>query len=340
MPRSAICFSRLGNSISHWRIQLDRFTRMRMPTSSLSTAEQIESIWRLGGLTPKQLAKKVIQEIQEDDLLGRASQLAYNFLLALFPMMLFMLALFGLSASRSAALRANLFYYVANFLPPTAFELFTKTVNEVTTNSGGGKLTFGIILSLWFAAGGMVSLISTLNAVYHVRETRSFIKVRAIALGLTVAISVLTLSALILVLLGGHIANYIGAALQLKSAVVLAWKAVQWIAAISFLISSFSLIYYFGPDVKEQHWYWITPGSVVGVTLWLATSGAFRAYLHFFNTYSKTYGSLGAAIILLIWLYVTGFAFLVGGLINAEIEHAAAEHGHPEAKAEGEKKAA
>jgi membrane protein len=100
------------------------------------------------------------------------------------------------------------------------------------------------------------------------------------------------------------------------------------------------LIYYFGPDVKEQHWYWITPGSVVGVLVWFVSSLGFRVYLHFFNNYSRTYGSLGAAIILLLWFYVTSLAFLIGGEINAEIEHSAAERGHPEAKMMGEKEAA
>jgi len=92
--------------------------------------------------------------------------------------------------------------------------------------------------------------------------------------------------------------------------------------------------------LEEQHWYWITPGSIIGVLLWIAASFGFRAYLHFFNTYSKTYGSLGAAMILLMWLYITGFSFLIGGEINAQIEHAAAKRGHPEANAPGEKKAA
>ena len=97
------------------------------------------------------------------------------------------------------------------------------------------------------------------------------------------------------------------------------------------------LIYYFGLDIKEQHWYWITPGSVFGVLLWLTASFLFRVYLHFFNSYSQTYGCLGAAMILLLWFYVTGFVFLVGGEINAQIEHAAARHGHPEAKAQARK---
>jgi membrane protein len=120
---------------------------------------------------------------------------------------------------------------------------------------------------------------------------------------------------------------------------VIAWRVVAVILAVAFVMVSFSLIYYFGPDLKEQHWYWITPGSVAGVLLWIAATFAFRGYLHFFNTYSKTYGSLGAAMILLMWLYITGFAFLIGGEINAHIEHAAALRGHPEAKAPGQKAA-
>jgi len=161
--------------------------------------------------------------------------------------------------------------------------------------------------------------------------------VRLIAIGLTVAISMLLISALGLVLVGGHGAELAGAKLHLGPFVVVLWKVVQWPAALFFVVISFSIICFFGPSVKEQHWYWITPGSVVGVLTWLAVSFAFRGYLHFFSSYSKTYGSLGAAMILLVWFYVTGLAFLAGGEINAQIEHAAAHRGHPEAKAEGEK---
>ncbi|HSS98838.1 MAG TPA: YihY/virulence factor BrkB family protein, partial [Terriglobales bacterium] len=128
--------------------------------------------------------------------------------------------------------------------------------------------------------------------------------------------------------------------LHLGWSAILLSKILVWFVALIFVVVSFSLVYYFAPDLKEQHWYWITPGSVIGVLLWLLASFAFRGYLHFFNSYSKTYGSLGAVIILLLWFYVAGLTFLLGGEINAEIEHAAAERGHPEAKAEGEKKAA
>jgi len=293
----------------------------------------------LADLSAGQLVKRAWADIDEDNVLGRSSELAYNYLLAIFPLLLFLLTVFGLFASRGTQLRSNLFFYLAQVLPPAAFELVTKTINEVATNSGGAKLTFGIVLAVWAASGGMTSMISALNGAYHVRESRSWLKVHSIALGLTVAISVLVVSALVLVLVGGHIAEFAGAKLHLGWLTVTTWKVLQWPAALFFIIFAFSLIYFFGPDVEEQHWYWITPGSVFGVLLWLTASFAFRAYLHFFNTYSKTYGSLGAAIILLLWFYVTGLAFLVGAEINAEIEQAAARRSHPEAKLEGQKAA-
>ena len=308
-----------------------------MTDSHLSTGEQIESLWKLGGLSAAQLGKRVWTAINDDNLLGRASELAYNFILALFPLLLFLLSVFGLFASRGSQLQDKLLFYLSRVLPPSAFELLSKTISEVTHNTGSGKITIGILLALFSASGGVAAMMSALDGAYSVRESRSWFKVRGIALGLTVALAVLVVAALVLVLAGGTVASYFGARLGLGIVAVISWKVIQFVAALIFVVLAFSLIYYYGPDLKEQHWYWITPGSLIGVLLWFAASVAFRVYLHFFNTYSHTYGSLGAAIILLVWFYVTGFAFLVGGCINAEIETAAAEHGHPEAKAAGEK---
>lgn len=312
----------------------------KMAESQLSTEAQVSTIWNLGGLTLKQLAKKVVQGISDDFLLDRASALAFNFILALFPMLLFLLSVFGIFASRGSTMETDLLQYLSQVLPPAAAQVITHTLQEVTNNAGGAKLTIGIVLTLWFASSGMSSMMSGLDGAYEVKETRSFIKVRAIALGLTVAISILVIGALFAVLAGNWVAHAAGSYYGLGPIVIDAWRVAQVIVAIAFITAAFSLIYYFGPDLEEQHWYWITPGSLLGVLLWIAASFAFRAYLHFFNSYSKTYGSLGAAMILLMWLYITGFAFLVGGEVNAQIEHAAAKRGHPEAKAPGEKKAA
>ena len=310
-----------------------------MTDSMLSTTQQVESIWKLGGLTPKQLLKRIYVEIDNDDLLGRSSELAYNFLLAVFPMLLFLVSLFGVFAAQRSELQGRLFYYLGQVLPPAAYDLISKTLQEVIKNSGGGKLTLGLILALWAGAGGMSSLMSGLNAAYNVRDGRPWWKKRLIAIALTLGISILVIAALFIVVAGGSVAEFVGAKLSLAGITVIAWKIVQWPVALAFIILAFALIYYFGPDLKEQHWYWITPGSLIGVLLWLATSFGFRVYLHFFNSYSKTYGSLGAVIILLLWFYVTGLSFLIGGEINSEIEHAAAERGHPEAKHEGQKAA-
>ncbi|PYX45320.1 MAG: ribonuclease BN, partial [Acidobacteria bacterium] len=283
-----------------------------MGESTLTTTEQVTTMWNLGGLKVRQFARKVIAGINEDNLIGRAAELAFNFVLALFPLFIFLLSVLGLFAARGSMLRRNLFAYVYQVLPPAASQVIGDTLREVMHNASNGKLTFGILLTIWFASGGMSSMMSALNGVYEVRETRSWWKGRAISFVLTVAISFLIIAALVVVLSGGYLANIIGNYFGLQYAAVLTWKVVQILIAIAFVTLSFSLIYYFAPDLEEQHWYWITPGSVFGVLLWIATSFGFRAYLHFFNTYSRTYGSLGAVMILLMWLYVTGFAFLMG----------------------------
>jgi membrane protein len=294
-----------------------------MAASEIMTRGSGVSVWKLGGLTIWELTKKVVHAVDEADLLDYASGLAFNFLLALFPLLLFMLSLFGLFASRSSQLQTSLLSYFADFLPPSAFELLNNTTNELAKSSTGGKLTFGIVLALWFGSGGISSMISTLNAAYRVRESRSWLRIRAAALGLTIAISILLLAALFILLAGGQIVDWIGMKLNLGHTVVLVWKGMQWIAAAVFAVVSFWMIYYCGPSLGKRCWYWGMPGSIFGAVLWLSASAGFRLYLHFFNTYTATYASLGAVMILLVWLYVTGLAFLIGGEINAEIERAA-----------------
>jgi membrane protein len=288
-----------------------------------ATTREPESTWKLGGLTWWQLSKTVAQGINECDLFGRASELAFSFLFALFPLMLCLLAVFGLFASRSLQLQAGLLSYLADFLPPGAFQLMKEVVTELATTTASGKLTLGLILALWFASGGISSMISTLNGVYRVRESRSWLMVRGLALGLTVAISALLFVATFAMLEGTHCVDWLGAKLRLTPVIVVAGKWSQWPLAIFFAVLSFSLIYYCGPSQEHRKWHWVSPGSLFGALIWLAASLGFRVYLHFFNTYTETYGSLGALMILVVWLYVTGLAFLVGGQINAEIAHAA-----------------
>jgi membrane protein len=284
---------------------------------------RLDSPWKLGGLTPFRLLFKVFRAVFDDDLLSRASGLAFDFILALFPLMVFMMALFGLFAAGDAQLQGGLLSYFSVFLPTSAFALFNTVINELAAHSDPGKLTFGIVAGLWFASGGMSSMISTLNVVYRVPEARSWIRVRATALALTLAMAILLLSALSLVMVGNHVVDRLAADFSWISFLAVAWKEFRWPAAALFVMISFSLVYYCGPDLARHRRRWITPGAVFGMLLWLVSTVGLRIYLHFFNTYSATYGSLGAVIVLLVWLYVTGLAFLIGGEINAEIERAA-----------------
>ena len=296
-----------------------------MTIPKASTAIQSESSWKLGGLSPRQLFRSVIKEISANNLFGRAAELAYYFLFALFPLILVLMTVFGLFESQRVELQNNLLSYFADFLPPTAFRLLKTVAMESATNASGGKLTFGIVSALWCGSGGVCSMISALNSAYHVRESRSWLKVRSIALGLTLLISMLLLAALFFVLVGSYFVGWFGTEYRLHPIVVFVWKAIQWPAAILFVTMSCSAIYYCGPDLKNRHWRWMTPGSAFGAFVWIVASLGFRTYLHFVNNYSATYGSLGAVMILLLWLYVSGLAYLLGGTINARIQLAASQ---------------
>lgn len=295
------------------------------------------SLWKLGGLSWGALGKRVWKEIQKDEVFGRAAQLAYYFLLALFPLLLFLTSVIGLMMGAQTELRQSLFSYLAKVLPSSASQLVSTTVTEVSAASGGGKIAFGILAALWAASNGMGAITEALNIAYDVKESRPWWRQRLTAIALTIALSVLIISALALVLYGGHIADYIAANYGYSQVFTTAWKILQWPIVLGFVLLSFALIYYFAPDVRDQRWIWITPGSVIGVALWLLVSFCFRIYLHFFDSYSATYGALGAVIVLMLWLYLTGAAILIGGEVNSEIEHAAAKAGQPDAKEEGEK---
>jgi len=305
---------------------------------SVEKTKEKTSPWKLGGLTITQLAKRLWHEINHDEVFTRSAALSYYFFSALIPMVFFLMAVLGLFAHQSEHLRNNLLNYFAQVMPPAAFALVQKALREISTSSTGLKLIFGLVLSLWSGSGGMSSIIDALNRCYHVEESRPYWKRMLVSLGLTVAMAVLTVCALGIVLYGGGIAEFVGAHIGLSSITVFVWKVVQWPVALFFVVLAFALIYYWSPDT-EQQWKWITPGSMVGVLVWIGASVLFRVYLHFYNSYSRSYGSLGAVIVLLLWLYITGFAILLGGEINSEIENAAADRGHPEAKEAGEKTA-
>ena len=293
--------------------------------------------WRIRGWRWKTFGKHLWTKLSTDDVLNRAAILSFYFLLALFPLLLFLTALLGEFADGGTELRRNLLTYLRAIVPISASDLINTTVDEISQHSSGGKLSFGLLTSLWFASSGMGAIIEALNVAYDVKETRAWWRRTLLAIVLTIALAVLIITALALMFYGSRIAEGIANSYGLGPAFTSAWTVLQWLFVLVFVFLAFQLIYYFAPDLHEQQLRWLAPGAMIGVCLWLLVSFLFGSYLNLYNTYSVVYGSLGAVIILMLWFYLTGVTILIGGEINAMLEQAAARAGDPEAKAAGEK---
>ncbi|HEX8198090.1 MAG TPA: YihY/virulence factor BrkB family protein [Pyrinomonadaceae bacterium] len=297
------------------------------------------SVWKLGGMSLRVLGRRVWEEFYAGSLLTHAAALSFYFLLALFPLLLFLITILGFLTNSGNEMRTSLFAQLSRIAPPSASALVYATIDEVAREADGSKLSFGLITALWVASSGVAALGESLNAMYGVKESRPYWRTRLSSIGLTVALIVLIVSPLMLMLYGGEIGEAIANYFNQGSSFITVWSVLQVPIALAFVLLSFALIYYFAPNVYDQKWYWITPGSIAGVLLWLLVSLLFRVYLRHFDSYSLTYGSLGAVVVLSLWFYLTGTAILLGGKINAEIENAAAKAGMPEAKHHGEKEA-
>lgn len=278
-----------------------------------------QSPWMMGGLTVKQLGKRVGSEFMDDNVLDSSAALAYYFFFALFPLIFFLIAMLGISGGQS--LGNALVDQITRIMPGSASQLVHETVQKTLQNSGGGKLTFGVVVALYSASAGMSAMITALDSVFEVRETRSWIKTKALALGLTLFNGFLVVAGIVMLLYGGKIVESIIGGSWVVSLV----KVVQYPIAIAFLLLSYSVLYYFAPNVEHPHWEWVTPGSAVGVFVWLFAAFALREYLHLSNSYTSTYGMIGTVMILMLWFYVTGLAILIGGEVNSEIEKAAGD---------------
>ncbi len=282
-------------------------------------------------LISKDFLWRVWSRTEEDEILARSAQLSYYFLLALFPLLLFLITLFGYMAGAGSHLRHKLITYLGNVMPDAAFQLVVATIDQVAKERGSGKLWFGLLAALWAASSGLNALAQALNSAYDVAETRPWWRVRLISIGLTISLAVLIIAALLIVLYGGQLGHFLAAYIHEGFAFAVLWKILQWPIALAFVFLAFSLIYRFAPNVgprrsarhlpkSDIRRRWFSPGVIVAVALWLLVSLGFRLYLHFFDSYSATYGSLGAVIILMLWFYLTGAAILLGGEINCELE--------------------
>lgn len=264
----------------------------------------------------KDFFKRLYEKISDDHILGNAAQVAFYFTFALFPLLLFLMSLLGIILSDKQDLQAELFTILKQVMPDTAFDLVKKTLDEVTANASGGKLTLGILITLWSASAGIDTMRGTLNEVYNLKETRSWLRAKGTSLVLTICIGFLILMALASIVYGSQ---FFDSFFPIDSPYLLV-EALAWIAILILLLLALALLYNFAPNHEPFEWKWISPGAIIGIILWIVLSGAFRLYLSYFDSYAATYGSLGAVIILLLWLYLTALVILIGGAVNAILD--------------------
>ena len=263
---------------------------------------------------------RLYERSMEEDIMSSAAQVAFYFSFALFPLLLFLVSLFGIILGSADDLRGELFYYLRQVMPNSAYELVQTTIVEVTTGSSGGKLTLGFFIALWSASAGVDSLRIALNSVYNLRETRDWWKTKLLSLSFTFVITILVSVALAIVFYGWKFVSFSLSSMSLPIPSPFFLVIIQWVAILIVLLIVFGLLFNYIPNHSPFKWIWITPGAITGIILWLILSNGFRLYLNYFNSYNKTYGSLGAVIILMLWLYLTALVILIGGLINSIVD--------------------
>lgn len=245
-----------------------------------------------------------------------AAALSYYFVLALFPALIFLSAvvaflpvpdLFGQTLS-----------VMGRFLPPDSMGLVRQVLADVITPNRGTFLSFGILGTLWAVSGGFSAIIEALNVAYDVEDDRPFWKTRPLAVGLAFIVGALLLIALSVMIVGPRFGEWLAAKVHLSSIFVLLWPYLHWSVAIAFTVLAIEVLYFWAPNVR-QRFAATLPGAILAVGCWIALSYLLGIYFRHFAHFNKTYGTLGAAVALMVWLYWTGFAMLVGAEINSEL---------------------
>lgn len=267
-----------------------------------------------------EFAKKVWAEVTKDDVFTWGSALAYAWIFAIFPFMIFLLTL---APYMPGNLKDKAMGAVENAAYSTvggdAGLKVVESVNEVMSKQKGGLLSFGLILALWGASGGMVMTMNALDKAYYVQTSRSFIKQRAIAIGLTLGTAVLILAVLFLLPISTGIITYLTKHGHLGFVGKLLINGIRYIVALGLLFGIVSMIYYFGPSLKQKYQA-ITPGAVFTVVVWILGGLGFAFYVTHFGNFNATYGALGAAIIMLLFFYINAVVLLIGAELNSVLD--------------------
>ncbi len=281
-----------------------------MKTASLQEGQaRFRNLWRL--------AKQIWRLSRQHDILARAAQLGYFFLLALFPALLSLTGLVSMLPIQPILPR--LMEYLHKVLPRESLFLVEDYLQNITQGTGSGIFSLSLLGALVAASWGMMAIMETLNTVYNVKESRVLWKGAVTAVLLTIGAAAFVIVSLTLILTGESLSQWIAETVGLSWLFTFWWMILQWPITFLFMLLATSLIYYWAPNIRHK-WQWITPGSVLAVSLWVVASLAFKFYVEKLMNYDVVYGSITGVIVLMIWLYLSGLALLIGGELNAVLE--------------------
>ena len=263
-----------------------------------------EAVWR------------TVEAVPGKHTLQMAAALSYYFVISLFPAFIFLSAV--VAYLPGAHPFDQLLSMLSGFVPADSLELLRKVLATVVTPNRGTLLSFGVLGTLWTASGGFSAAIEALDISYEVEEARPFWVTRPLAVGLTLLVGVLLLIALAVMIVGPQFGAWLAARTNLSWLLAQAWPYIHWTVAILFTVLAVEALYFVAPNVKQRFWATL-PGAVLAVGSWIGLSYALGFYFRSFAHFNKTYGTMGAVIALMVWLYWTSFFMLVGAELNCEL---------------------
>lgn len=276
------------------------------------------------------IVKLLIRNLREDEIVERANGVAYNFILAIFPAVIFLFTLIPYVSRFIPQVNSEaIMQFMAQMMPPSMYDVVSTTVLDIVSNQRGGLLTFGFVFALFLATNGMLSLMRAFNACYKTDDRRGGLKMRLVATGLTINLAIVLFLAVVLLVVGQLVLDYLLANLSkfewlrnIDDFTVYMIFALRFLVIFIVFFLAVSCIYYFGPAI-HFNWRFFSIGSFLATILILAVSYGFSYYVTNFATYNKVYGSIGVLIALMIWIQLVTVVLLVGYEINASIHNAA-----------------
>jgi membrane protein len=261
------------------------------------------------------IVRRALANFLANDCMGLAKEIAYSSLLAFFPAIVALVGLLDLLGAYGS---------LEQFLRPVAPAAVTSLIKTFQRDSRGGGSVVALVLglggALWAASGAMGAIVKSVNRTHDCKETRPFWKLKLISIVLVIASAIVVIGTLLLVVVGGTLGDAISRKATLGGSFTWAWNIARWPIAFAAVLLLIALVYYLAPNFEQRHWRWVTPGTAVAGVLWLVLSGLFALYSSLSSSYSKTYGSLAGAIVLLLWLNYTSWAILFGAEVDAEVD--------------------